>query len=100
MNTHARGRVIDRLIASGIHPTDADIIAQQADVFASTCKPFESVALRLRSVSMVGQAWSVESNGDTIVAIIRGRIVQTFMFRRRTQPFTRDALNVDRTATL
>lgn len=100
MNTHARGRVTDRLIANGIDPTDADIIAGQADAFAAKCGPFESVALRLRVVGMVGQAWSAESNGDTIVAIIRGRVVQTFMFRRRTQPFTRDALNVDRTVTL
>lgn len=75
-------------------------IVRTADASASKCGPFESVALRLRTLGMVGQAWSDQSNGDTLVAIIRGRQVQTFMFRRRTQPFRPDALNVDRVVIL
>lgn len=100
MNSHATDRVSNRLLASGIDPDAVQDIIRTADAFASKCGPFESVALRLRTVGMVGQAWSDASNGDTIVAIIRGRMVQTFMFRRRSQPFTHDALNVERTVTL
>lgn len=36
------------------------------------------------------------SNGDTVVAIVRDGEVRTIMFRRSTQPFTADALRVDR----
>ena len=75
---------------------DAGAIIGLADELSATFKPFESVAVRVKFGRMVGQAWSDTSNGDTIVFIVRNRIVQTFMFRRRTQPFTKDALNVDR----
>lgn len=103
MNTtqHAVNRVSDRLVANGIDRATAEDIVRTADAFASKCGPFEGVALRLRSLStFIGQAWTDTSNGDTIVAIIRGRQVQTLMFRRRTQPFDRLALNVDRVVTL
>lgn len=100
-SNHAMQRVTDRLVAYGIDRTDADMIAQTADIFASKCSRNESVALRLRSLSFfVGQAWNDTSNGDTIVAIIRFGQVQTFMFRRRTQPFDRASLSVDRVVTL
>lgn len=36
------------------------------------------------------------SNGDRAIAIVRGGSVVTIMFRRSTQPFTPDALHVDR----
>ena len=36
------------------------------------------------------------SNGDRAIAIVRGGCVVTVMFRRSTQPFTPDALHVDR----
>lgn len=92
---HALQRATDR-VSIVLDPDTTDLLVGTADAFASKCGPFESVALRLRALTMVGQAWSDTSNGDTLVAIIRGRQVQTFMFRRRTQPFRPDALNVDR----
>ena len=97
---HADFRMTNRLIASGIDRDTVLDIVGIADAFAGKCAPFESVALKLRSIPMVGNAWSDVSNGDCIVAIIRGRIVQTYMFRRNRQPFTAAALNVERTVTL
>ena len=96
---HALQRATER-VGSILDTATVDDIIATADDFASKCKPFESVALRMRTVRMVGQAWSDTSNGDTLVCIIRGRQVQTFMFRRRTQPFRADALNVDRVVIL
>lgn len=101
MNAHAIDRINNRLVSNGIAPSDALDIARQLDAYADKCSPFESVAVRIRSLAaFIGHAWSDDSNGDTIVAIIRGRQVQTVMFRRRSQPFTRDALNVERTVIL
>jgi len=101
MNEHASDRINNRLVLNGIAPSDALDIARALDAFASKCGPWESVAVRVRSLAaFVGHAWSDDSNGDTIVAIVRGRQVQTVMFRRRSQPFTRDALNVERTVIL
>lgn len=98
---HSVHRVNDRLIAAGIDPTTAEDIRRTAEAFASKCAPFESVALRMKTLtSFIGQAWSDTSNGDTIVAIVRYRSVQTYMFRRSSQPFTREALSVERTVTL
>jgi len=99
VNDHAQDRVYTRLLQV-MDMESADLIVGTAEAFASKCGPFESVALRLKSISMVGQAWSDQSNGDTVVAVIRGRMVQTFMFRRRSQPFDRNALSVDRVVTL
>jgi hypothetical protein len=96
---HALHRATGR-VGAVLDAESIDLIVNTADAFAAKCGPFESVALRLRTLTMVGQAWSDTSNGDTLVAIIRGREVQTFMFRRRTQPFRPDALNVDRVVIL
>ena len=43
-----------------------------------------------------GQLWGEQSNGDTVVVIVRDGSVHTVMLRRHTQPFTREALRVDR----
>lgn len=99
INEHAIGRAYGRLLET-VDVETADLLVGTAEAFAQKCGKNESVALRLRSIGMVGQAWSDQSNGDTVVAIIRYRTVQTFMFRRRSQPFDRMALNVDRVVTL
>lgn len=100
LTSHATSRVYDRLSVS-LDVDTVELIRNTAESFASKCSPFESVALRLKSLSFfVGQAWSDNSNGDTIVAIIRGRQVTTLMFRRRTQPFDKASLSVDRVVTL
>lgn len=99
--SHSVNRVNDRLIAAGIDPTTAEDIRRTAEAFASKCNRFESVALRMKSLSyFVGRAWSDTSNGDTIIAIIRFGQVQTYMFRRRTQPFDKQSLSVERVVTL
>lgn len=56
-----------------------------------------SLAVRLGRVTFQGEPWSDISNGDDVVAIIRDRQVQTYMFRRATQPFTPEALRVQKT---
>lgn len=98
---HANERAASRLFDAGIDTETIDALTSTAEAFASKCKPFESVALRLKSLSyFVGTAWSDTSNGDTVVAIIRGRMVQTYMLRRRTQPFDKNSLSVERIVTL
>lgn len=92
---HALTRASER-VGAVLDPETVDSIVGTADALAAKCGPFESVAVRMRTLTMVGVAWSAESNGDTLVAIIRARQVQTFMFRRRTQPFRPENLNVDR----
>ncbi len=99
ITSHATLRAYSRLTQS-VDAETAFTLVTRAEAFASRCGAFESVALRLSTIPMVGQAWSANSNGDTIVAIIRNRQVTTFMFRRLTQPFTPANLNVDRTVTL
>lgn len=88
---HALERATDRL---GI-VLDPDIIRSiidRADALAPTCN--RDTAIRLARVRMVGQAWSAQSNGDTVIAIVRARRVVTFMFRRASQPFTPENLSV------
>jgi hypothetical protein len=77
------------------------MLTRTAEAYATKCAPFESVALRLTTLShFVGTAWSDASNGDTVIAIVRGRMVQTYMLRRRSQPFDKYALNVEKVVTL
>ena len=98
---HANTRAATRLVDAGIDADTIATLARTAETYANKCAPFESVALRLKTLShFVGTAWSDTSNGDTVVAIIRGRMVQTYMLRRRSQPFDKYALNVDKVVTL
>lgn len=89
---HALERASERL---GI-VLDADTvqgIVAKTDRIAAECSV--DTAIRVwRMRHMVGQAWSDQSNGDDIIAIVRQGIVQTFMFRRSTQPHTPEAYNV------
>lgn len=98
--SHALDRAHNRLILAGYSIPEAEHILARADAYARHCSPFESVAIRMSNVRMVGRAWSDSSNGDSVVAIIRNRTVATLMFRRLTQPFTPATLNVDRTVIL
>lgn len=88
---HALERATDRL-GIVLEPAIIESIITRADAHARTCK--RDTAVRLMRTGMVGQAWSEHSNGDSIVAIIRGGNVVTFMFRRMTQPFTPENLKV------
>jgi hypothetical protein len=92
---HALQRATNRLGVVLDSETINDIV-NTADAFAAKCSDNDSVALRLRTFNfMVGEAWSNYSNGDTLIAIIRGRSVVTFMFRRSTQPFAPQYFSTD-----
>jgi len=93
---HALDRANERMAEAGIPYADRVSILRSAIRTAHAARPGESVAVRVAIPAMVGQAWSDRSNGDTVVAIIRDRAVQTVMLRRSSQPFTTAALNVDR----
>lgn len=88
---HALERATGRL-GIVLDPATIESIITRADAYARTCK--RDTAVRLMRTGMVGHAWSEHSNGDTIIAIIRGGTVVTFMFRRATQPFTPANLQV------
>ena len=99
--SHANDRASSRLYDAGLDTETIEMLTSTAEAFASKCGPFESVALRLKTLSyFVGNAWSDASNGDTVIAIVRGRMVQTYMLRRRSQPFDKNSLSVERVVTL
>lgn len=85
---HRLGRELDDDTVQGI--------IHNADNIARECGDVDTAARVYRLPRMVGQAWSAQSNGDTVVAIIRQGAVATFMFRRSTQPHTPEAYNVRR----
>lgn len=75
---------------------EVDGIIAKAESIAAE-HPRGSVAARVyRLARMVGQAWGEQSNGNTVIAIIRDGSVVTFMFRRASQPHTPDAYMVDK----
>ena len=92
---HAHDRLTER-----VAPQDRVALEVALTALAARCKPYESVAVLCSSVPFTGPLWGEESNGDTLVAVIRCRLVTTVMLRRRSQPFTRDALSVDRVTKL
>jgi len=96
---HAVERTFER-VGAAIGTELAERLAAAVESYAATCRPFESVAVLVTRTPFIGTAWSDQSNGDCLVAIVRGRSVVTLMFRRRSQPFNRQALSVDRVATL
>lgn len=83
---HRMGAVLDDDTVQGI--------VVNADRIAAECGSTDTAARVYRLGRMVGQAWSAQSNGDTVIAIIRQGEVATFMFRRSTQPHTPEAYNV------
>ena len=58
---------------------------------------YRSEAIRLIALpEMVGKAWSDQSNGNEVWAIVRNRRLVTVMLRRSTQPKTAAAFDVER----
>lgn len=90
---HALERATRR-IKEHVDPVWVNKVCNYAESMAKTCVG-SSLALNLGACQFVGKAWANESNGDTVVAIIRDKKVITYMFRRSTQPFTPEALRVD-----
>jgi hypothetical protein len=95
LNAHALQREVDRL-GYEMSQEDIELHAIRASRIAQSCDETESIALHLASLHFVGEAWSDQSNGTMLVAIIREKEVKTFMFRRDTQPFEEENLRVDR----
>ena len=95
LSHHARARIAERVS----DPSIVSAIAARLDRFASR-NPTGSIAYRVGRVdgAMVGRAWSDESNGNTLWAIVRNGTVETCMWRRDTQPATRAAFRVDNIA--
>lgn len=88
---HAMDRIAERLSAD----ERADVARRLADIVARGHAG--SVAVRVaRLQAMHGYAWSDVSNGSDVWAVIRDGQVRTVMLRRRTQPTTKHAFNVDR----
>lgn len=90
---HALDRCFNR-IGLALGKRYSDTLLTVAEVAARQCK--HDTALMLKAPVFVGKAWTNESNGDTVIAIVRDRRVVTYMFRRSTQPFTPEALHVTR----
>lgn len=65
-----------------------------ADAYAAE-HPDDRHAVRVhRDDTFHGQAWSEESNGHDVWAIVDNGVVRTFMYRRRQQAADRRAFNV------
>lgn len=90
---HALDRCFNR-IGLALGKRYSDMVLTVAEVAARQCK--YDTALMFKAPVFVGKAWTNDSNGDTIIAIVRDRRVITYMFRRSTQPFTPEALHVIR----
>lgn len=92
---HAELRCDERLTAQ-----EKTASLQASEIFAAQ-NPQGSHAILIATMNKIrGQIWSDESNGNTIVAVIRDGVVKTIMLRRKSQPFTREALRVDKCWTL
>lgn len=64
--------------------------------WATELDPSRDYAVDLGLVDFHGTPWSNESNGSRVVTIIRQGKVVTIMYRRETQPWTPQALSVDK----
>ena len=53
------------------------------------------IAMRISDIRMTDNS-GYESNGDSIVGIVRKGCLKTVMLRRLSQPMTKDALRVDK----
>lgn len=87
---------MDRL-ALRFGPVERATIAARADREAARY-PEGRTAIKLARVETRGTAWSDDSNGDTVVAIVLDGRVLTIEYRRSSQPFNRGALRCDRLA--
>lgn len=93
LSNHAWRRVVERLT-----PKEQQAFFEKmkkVEEFAATAG--HDWALRLMSLGgQRNEAWSDESNGDSVWAIVRRGEVKTVMLRRSVQPATADAMRVDK----
>lgn len=89
---HSRERLTGRLADL---PADVRLDIERRAARYAASHPYDRHAVRcFRSGHMHGVAWSDESNGTDVWAIIDNGAVRTYMYRRPTQPATPDALRV------
>jgi hypothetical protein len=93
MTYHGSDRATERIVGT-LGFERARSIVDAAETYATTAPAGCDIALRV--YRDVRNAWAGESNGDTVVAIIRKRRVVTYMLRRSSQAFTPEALAVNR----
>lgn len=91
-NTHALHRLNDRLTAA--EQADALLNIEAAVEVLGTSKTLAVYCARLTAHRDSND--SSKSNGENVVAIVRGGVVKTVMLRRDNQPRTRAALRVDK----
>lgn len=92
MTAHAAQRAAERLATL---PNDvATQCIALATEYADTHTDGDHAVRVAKLARAVGEAWGAASNGDTVWAIVRQGAVQTYMFRRSTQPLDRAAFNV------
>lgn len=92
ISRHVSDRINERVNDAGERAT---IEARCAAVAALHTGDTRSTAIRVWRTAVKRN--SVDgSNGDTAILIVRGGVGVTLMWRRVTQPFTPDALRVDR----
>ena len=95
VDAHAFDRMALRLTAEERQTTIDKIQTTWCRVQNACLKDVGIVAMPLSSLRMTDNSgW--ESNGDTIVGIVRKGYLKTVMLRRMTQPMTKDALRVNK----
>jgi hypothetical protein len=92
LDAHAAERAAYRLADL---PADVrEKAVRLADAYAAS-HPTDRHAVRVhRGDTFHGHAWSEESNGHDVWAIVDNGVVRTFMYRRRQQAADRRAFNV------
>lgn len=92
--SHAEQRVIKRIIErAGVSVKEAYRLFARAKRYAFESR-VSSEAILMENVEFQGKAWSEESNGNQVWAIIRNGVLVTIMFRRDNQPCSPEALRV------
>lgn len=93
--THSLDRIHERLTDAGLSATNIRTLAALVDAQARQING--AVAIRVLDLgTQVNRAWSDQSNGNLVYAIIRNRAVVTTFLRRSSQTNTPDALRVQR----
>ena len=95
-SVHAIERINSRMKEIGYEAKERKKVATKALEYTRKSRA-NSEAVRLFTIPNIhGIPWSDKSNGDEIWAIIRDNVLVTVMFRRHTQPKTKQSLRVDK----
>ena len=89
-NTHTQQRLQERLTVD-----ERRIVGQAVRDAVSTYGRIDMAVYAHRLTAHRATQCDSRSNGQNVVAIVRGGVVKTVMLRRDNQPPTRSALRVD-----